>query len=79
MCSVDVTLHPQHKAPRDMRRTVEFIVWSTKVNDSLSAEDITINMFSKESGMVDAMNLDVVFDAEESKEQIGRASCRERV
>ncbi|XP_051222372.1 uncharacterized protein [Lolium perenne] len=64
-CSVDVTLHPQDMAPRDMQRADEFIVWSTKVN-SLSAEDITINMFNKESGVVDAMNLDVVFHTEES-------------
>ncbi|XP_047053007.1 uncharacterized protein LOC124659111 [Lolium rigidum] len=64
-CSVDVTLHPQHKAPWDMQRADEFIVWSTKVN-GLSAEDITINMFNKESSLVDAMNLAVVFHTEES-------------
>ncbi|KAK1613211.1 hypothetical protein QYE76_036884 [Lolium multiflorum] len=65
-CSVDITLRLRDKAPRDMQRASELIVWSTKVNDGLTSEDITINMFSKESGVVDAMNLDVVFDAEES-------------
>jgi hypothetical protein len=65
-CSVSITLHSQDKAPRDMQRADEFIVWSTKVNDGLTAEDITINMFSKEGGVVDATNLDVVFNAEES-------------
>jgi hypothetical protein len=59
-------LHPQDKAPQDMQRTDEFTVWSTKVNYGLAAEDMTINMFDKESRVVDAMNLDVVFDAEES-------------
>jgi hypothetical protein len=48
-----------------MQRAGEFIVWSTKVN-GLSAEDITIIMFNKESGVVDAMNLDAVFHTEES-------------
>jgi hypothetical protein len=64
-CSVDVTLHPQHRAPWDMQRADEFIVWSTKVN-GFSSEDITISMFNKESGVVDAMNLDVIFHTEES-------------
>ncbi|KAM0929187.1 hypothetical protein ACQ4PT_001772 [Festuca glaucescens] len=64
-CSVDVTLRPRDKAPWVMNRAKEFIVWSTKVNDGVAAEDITIDMFSAESGLVDAMNLDVVFDAEE--------------
>ncbi|KAM0839609.1 hypothetical protein ACQ4PT_060205 [Festuca glaucescens] len=64
-CSVDVTLLLQYKAPWDMQRADEFIVWSTKVN-GLSAVDITINMFNKENGVVDAMNLDVVFHTEDS-------------
>jgi len=65
-CSVVITLQAQDKAPRDMCRADEFIVQSTKVNDGLSSDDITTNMLSNESGVVDAVNLDVVFDVEES-------------
>lgn len=68
-CSVDVTLDPQGNAPWDMQRANEFIVWSTKVNDGLIAGDITANMFSPESGVVDGMNLDVVFYEEESTKE----------
>jgi hypothetical protein len=65
-CNVDITLQVQDKAPRNMRHADEFIVQSTKVNDGLSSDDITTNMLSNESGVVDAVNLDVVFDVEES-------------
>ena len=63
-CSVDITLQPRDKAPRDMRLANEFIVRSTKVNNGLAVQDITVNMFNKETdNIVDELNLDVVFDA----------------
>jgi hypothetical protein len=67
-CSVDITLNPQNKAPWYMQRADEFIVWSTKVTDDFAPQSITADTFSKESGVVDAVNLDVVFGAEESTE-----------
>lgn len=64
-CSVDITLQPQDKTPADMQRAEEFIVWSTKVNDGFAVENITTDMFIKETGsVVDAVNLGVVFDAQ---------------
>ncbi|KAM3215253.1 hypothetical protein ACQJBY_067310 [Aegilops geniculata] len=63
-CSVKITRQPQAKAPRDC--TSEFTVWSSKVNDCLSIEDITANMFNNEAvNIVDDVNLDVVFDVSE--------------
>ncbi|KAM0861975.1 hypothetical protein ACQ4PT_045541 [Festuca glaucescens] len=64
-CSVNITLEAQDKAPWDMQRENEFIVWSAKVNDGFAAKDITTGMFSEETGVVDAVNLDVVFYAGE--------------
>ncbi|EMS62427.1 Vesicle-associated protein 1-3 [Triticum urartu] len=63
-CNVKITRQRQAEAPRDC--TSEFTVWSTKVNDCRSVEDITANMFNNESvNIVDDVNLDVVFDAGE--------------
>ncbi|KAM0909174.1 hypothetical protein ACQ4PT_014954 [Festuca glaucescens] len=64
-CSVNITLEAQDKAPWDMQRENEFILWSAKVNDGFAAKDITTGMFSEETGVVDAVNLDVVFYAGE--------------
>uniref|UniRef100_A0ACD6ABL2 Uncharacterized protein n=3 Tax=Avena sativa TaxID=4498 RepID=A0ACD6ABL2_AVESA len=62
-CSVDITLQPQDKTPGDMQRAEEFIVWSTKVNADFAVENITKDMFIKETGgVVDAVNLGVVFE-----------------
>lgn len=63
-CSINITLEPQDKPPRDLQRFDEFLVWSTKVNGGLTAEDITTNMFDKGKGVVDEVNLDVSFDVQ---------------
>jgi hypothetical protein len=62
-CIVATTLLLQDMALPDIHRAKKFIVWSTKVNDDLAADDITTNMFDKEMGsVVDDVHLDVVFD-----------------
>ncbi|CAM0901812.1 unnamed protein product [Alopecurus aequalis] len=63
--SVDITLQPQDKARRAMQRADEFIVRSSRVNDGIAVEDISAELFNKETNSaVDEVNLDVVFDAE---------------
>jgi len=57
-CNVCITLKPLYKAPRDAS---EFIVLSTKVNSGLTAEDITTDMFNKDTdNVVDEVNLYVI-------------------
>uniref|UniRef100_A0ACD5WKS8 Uncharacterized protein n=1 Tax=Avena sativa TaxID=4498 RepID=A0ACD5WKS8_AVESA len=64
-CSVEITLQPQDKTPWNMQHTNEFIVRSTRVNDGIAVEDITTEIFNKETNYtVDEVNLDVVFDAQ---------------
>uniref|UniRef100_A0ACD5YC66 Uncharacterized protein n=1 Tax=Avena sativa TaxID=4498 RepID=A0ACD5YC66_AVESA len=64
-CSVKITLQPQDKAPWNMQHANEFIVRSTRVNDGIAVEDITTEIFNKETNYaVDEVNLDVVFDAQ---------------
>ncbi|KAM0907456.1 hypothetical protein ACQ4PT_016109 [Festuca glaucescens] len=46
--SVNITLQPLEKAPQDWQYIGDFIVRSTKVNDSLKSENITEDIFHKE-------------------------------
>ncbi|XP_047057858.1 G-type lectin S-receptor-like serine/threonine-protein kinase SD1-13 [Lolium rigidum] len=46
--SVNITLQPLEKAPQDWQYIGDFIVRSTKVNDSLMSESITEEIFHKE-------------------------------
>uniref|UniRef100_A0A8R7P8F0 Exocyst subunit Exo70 family protein n=1 Tax=Triticum urartu TaxID=4572 RepID=A0A8R7P8F0_TRIUA len=69
--SVNITLQPQDKTPRDMQHADEFIVRSTRVNDGIAIEDITTEMFNKETtSVVDEVNSDVVFDAQLQSELV---------
>jgi len=59
MRSVKITLRAQENAPQ---RPDEIIVQSTKVKEGLAAEDITEHMFQEEAGIVDEVNLAVVYE-----------------
>jgi len=56
---VKITLRAQENAPQ---RPDEIIVQSTKVKEGLAAEDITEHMFQEEAGIVDEVNLAVVYE-----------------
>ncbi|KAM0869277.1 hypothetical protein ACQ4PT_040785 [Festuca glaucescens] len=65
---VNITLQPLEKAPQDWQYIGDFIVRSTKVNDSLMSENITEDIFHKEEGkLVDEVNLTVTYKAEVPK------------
>ncbi|EMS49145.1 Cysteine-rich receptor-like protein kinase 26 [Triticum urartu] len=52
---------PQDKTPRDMQHADEFIVRSTRVNDGIAIEDITTEMFNKETtSVVDELQSELV-------------------
>jgi hypothetical protein len=59
---VNITLQPLDEAPQDRQYAGDFIVRSTKVNESLLSEDITEDIFNREE--VDEVNLTVTYKAE---------------
>jgi hypothetical protein len=66
--SVSITLLPQDKAPQDKKYNGDFIVRSTKLDQNLTAEDITEAIFNQEEGkIVDEVTLTVIYDAEVPK------------
>ncbi|KAM0853293.1 hypothetical protein ACQ4PT_051178 [Festuca glaucescens] len=63
--SVNITLQSLDKAPQDRGCIGNFIVRSTKVNESLISEDITDDTFKGEEGkLVDEVNLTITYKAE---------------
>jgi hypothetical protein len=61
--SVNITLQPLGKAPQD-KYTGDFIVRSTKVNESFIGEDVTEGIFNREEGkLVDEVNLTITYKA----------------
>ncbi|XP_047057853.1 uncharacterized protein LOC124664358 [Lolium rigidum] len=63
--SVNITLQSLDKAPQDRGCIGDFIVRSTKVNESLISEDITDDTFRREEGkLVDEVNLTIKYKAE---------------
>ncbi|KAM0898218.1 hypothetical protein ACQ4PT_022060 [Festuca glaucescens] len=73
--SVNITLQPLEKAPQDWQYIGDFIVRSTKVNDSLMSENITEDIFHKEEGkLVDEVNLTVTYKAEVPKVDVSLGS-----
>jgi hypothetical protein len=62
---INITLQPLDEAPQDRQYAGDFIVRSTKVNDSLLSEDITEDIFNREGGkLIDEVNLTVTYKAE---------------
>ncbi|KAJ8764790.1 hypothetical protein K2173_009195 [Erythroxylum novogranatense] len=49
-CDVIVTMQAQKEAPPDMQCKDKFLLQSVKVNDGVTAKDITPEMFNKEAG-----------------------------
>jgi hypothetical protein len=63
--SVSITLLPQNKAQQDKQYNGDFIVRSTKLDQNLTAEDITEEIFNREEGkVVDEVTLTVIYEAE---------------
>ncbi|XP_020217803.1 vesicle-associated protein 1-1 [Cajanus cajan] len=51
-CDVIVTMQAQKEAPADMQCKDKFLLQSVKVEDGITAKDITAEMFNKEAGHV---------------------------
>ncbi|XP_047057857.1 U-box domain-containing protein 52-like [Lolium rigidum] len=73
--SVNITLQSLEKVPQDWQYIGDFIVRSTKVNDSLMTENITEDIFHNEEGkLVDEVNLTVTYKAEAPKVDVSLGS-----
>ncbi|KAG8476122.1 hypothetical protein CXB51_032912 [Gossypium anomalum] len=71
-CDVIVTMQAQKEAPPDMQCRDKFLLQSVKVNDGLTANDITAEMFNKEAGnVVEECKLKVVYISPPSTAQEG--------
>ncbi|KAL3737978.1 hypothetical protein ACJRO7_019499 [Eucalyptus globulus] len=63
-CDIIVTMQAQKEAPPDMQCKDKFLLQSVKVNDGITAKDITAEMFNKELGnVVEECKLRVVYVA----------------
>lgn len=63
-CDIIVTMQAQKEAPPDMQCKDKFLLQSVKVNDGVTAKDITAEMFNKELGnVVEECKLRVVYVA----------------
>ncbi|KMZ62227.1 Vesicle-associated protein 1-1 [Zostera marina] len=63
-CDVTVTMQAQNEAPTDLVCRDKFLVQSVLSNASITVKDITVEMFSKESGnIMEESKLRVVFVA----------------
>nr|AFK38742.1 unknown [Lotus japonicus] len=63
-CDVTVTMQAQKEAPPDMQCKDKFLLQSVKVEDGVTAKDITAEMFNKEAGhIVEECKLRVVYVA----------------
>ncbi|KAK0586336.1 hypothetical protein LWI29_005208 [Acer saccharum] len=51
-CDIIVTMQAQKEAPSDMQCKDKFLLQSVKVNDGVTAKDITAEMFNKEAGHI---------------------------
>ncbi|KAI4377908.1 hypothetical protein MLD38_015464 [Melastoma candidum] len=61
-CDIIVTMQAQKEAPPDMQCRDKFLLQSVKVEDGVSAKDITAEMFNKESGhVVEECKLRVIY------------------
>ncbi|KAK8479172.1 hypothetical protein V6N11_068353 [Hibiscus sabdariffa] len=71
-CEVMVTMQAQKEAPPDMQCRDKFLLQSVKVNDGVTATDITAEMFNKEAGhVVEECKLRVVYVSPPSPIQEG--------
>ena len=59
--NVIITFQARKMAPHSMMYKDEFIVRCTMVNEDITAENITEDMFDEESKVVDNVNLTVAF------------------
>lgn len=63
-CDIIVTMQAQKEAPPDMQCKDKFLLQSVKVNDGITAKDITAEMFNKELGnVVEECKLRVIYVA----------------
>ncbi|KAF8731659.1 hypothetical protein HU200_015587 [Digitaria exilis] len=69
-CSVNITLQAQEEALQLKHYKDELCVQSTRVDEGLSANSITADVFNKETGNVDKVNLTVVLDIPDMNEEL---------